>query len=60
MEHQQNAGRTLKHWWNNGILAEQSEYRGIGIRTCEEQWNNVTTKQHQEVLPVQKDGILSR
>ena len=60
MEHQQNAGRTLKHWWNNGILAEQSEYRGIGIRTCEEQWNNVTTKQHQEVLPVQKDDILGR
>ena len=27
--------------------------------TWEEQWNNVTTKQHQEILPIQNNDILS-
>ena len=46
-------------------LAEQPNTgRTIGIPrnsgTCGEQWNNVITKQHQEILPIQNDDILSR
>ena len=29
-------------------------------RICEVQRNNVTTKQHQEILPIQTDNILNR
>ena len=46
MEHwrntQPNTGRTIGIPWNSG--------------TCEEQWNNVTTKQHQEILSIQTDA----
>ena len=50
---------------NYGTLAEQRNTgRTIGIPrnsgTCGKQWNNVTTKQHQEILPIQNDEILSR
>ena len=42
--------------WNIG--------RTIGIPqnsgTCGEQQNNVTTKQHQKILPIQDDDTLSR
>ena len=54
-EHQ-NTGRTPTEQQNSG--------RTIGIPrdswTCEEQWNNVTTKQYQEILPIQTDNILNR
>ena len=50
-EHQ-NTGGTPEHWRNNGMP------RNSG--TCEEQRNNVTTKQHQEILPIQNDDILGR
>ena len=46
MAEQQNTGRTIGIPENSG--------------TCEEQRNNVTTKQHQEILPIQNDDILSR
>ena len=54
-----------EHRQNTGTLAEQRNTgRRIGIpwnsATCEEQRNNVTTKQHQEILPIQKDDRLSR
>ena len=60
-----NTSATPEHWWNTGTLAEQQNTgRKIGISrnsgTCEEQWNKVTTKQHQEILPIQNDVILSR
>ena len=49
--------------WNTGTLAEQQNNgRTMGIPwnsgTCEVQGTNVTTKQHQEILPIQKDSIL--
>ena len=28
-EEHQNTGGTPEHWWNNRILAEQSEYHGL-------------------------------
>ena len=50
-----NTGGTLaEHWRNNGTLASQNS------GTREEPRNNGTTKQHQEVLPIQNDEILSR
>ena len=53
------------HWRNTGTLVEQRNTgRTIGIPrnsgTCEEQQNNVITKQPQEILPIQNDNILSR
>ena len=41
-----NTGRTIGIPWNSG--------------TCEEQRSNVTTRQHQEILPIQNDDILRR
>ena len=57
--------RNTEHRQNTGTMAEQQNTgRTIGIPensgTCEEQRNNVTTKQHQEILPIQNDDILSR
>ena len=53
----------MEHRWNTGTLAEQQNNgRTMGIPrnsgTCEVQGTNVTTKQHQEILPIQKDSIL--
>ena len=60
-----NNGGTPEHWWNTGTLAEQQNTsRTIGIpqisETCKKQRNNVTIKQHQEILPIQTDNILNR
>ena len=57
--------RNTEHRQNTGTMAEQQNTgRTIGIPensgTCEEQRNNVTTKQHQEILPIQNNDILSR
>ena len=58
-------GGTPEQWRNTETLEEQQNTgRTIGIPrnsgTCEEQRNNVTTKQHQEILPIQTDDILNR
>ena len=61
-----NQGHTIKPGTpEHGTLAEQRNTgKTIGITrnsgTCEEQLNNLTTKQHQEILPKQSDDILSR
>ena len=59
MEHR-NTGGTPEHWWD----VQPNTGRIIGIPrnsgTREEQWNHVTTKQHQEILTMQTDVILSR
>ena len=54
VEHWRNTGGTPEHWRNNGTLASKNS------GTREQPWNNGTTKQHQEVLPIQNDEILSR
>ena len=64
-KHQNTELRNTEHRQNTGTMAEQQNTgRTIGIPensgTCEEQRNNVTTKQHQEILPIQNDDILSR
>ena len=58
-------GGTPEQWRNTETLEEQQNTgRTIGIPrnsgTCEEQRINVTTKQHQEILLIQNDNILSR
>ena len=59
VEHR-NTGGTPEHWWD----VQPNTGRIIGIPrnsgTREEQWNHVTTKQHQEILTMQTDVILSR
>ena len=60
-----NTGGKREHWQETGTLAEQRNTdRTIGIPRnsgrCEEQRNNVTTKEHQEILPIQNDDTLSR
>ena len=59
-EHGTTEHRTPEHWQN----IQPNTGRSIGIPqnsgTCEEQRNNVTTKQHQEILPIQTDDILNR
>ena len=57
--------QNMKQRRNTGTLAEQRNTgRTIGIPRnsgrCEEQWNNLTTKQHQEILPIQNNDILNR
>ena len=51
-----NTSRTPNHWRK----IQPNTGRTIGIPrnsgTCEEQWNNVTTKQHQEILSIQTDA----
>ena len=64
VEHRNTDG-TPERWWNTGTLAEQRNTGGIiGIPqnsgSGEEQRNNGTAKQHQEILPIQNDDILSR
>ena len=58
-------GGTPEQWRNTETLEEQQNTgRTIGIPrnsgTCEEQRNNVTTKQHQEMLPIQAEDILNK
>ena len=64
VEHQNNDRKT-KCWRNTETLAEQQNSAGtIGIPrnsvSWEEQQNNKITKQHQEILPIQNNNILSR
>ena len=57
--HQWNTDGTPEHWRNNGTQEGQSKYLGIA-----EQINTSGTteqqKQHQEILPMQNNDILSR
>ena len=54
-----NTGGTPEYWRN----IQPNTGRTIGIPrnsgTCEQQRNHVTTKQHQEILPIQTDDILN-
>ena len=51
---------TPEHWRNT----QPNTGRTIGIPrnsgACEEQRNNATTKQHQQIVPIQTDDILNR
>ena len=55
-----NTSGTPEHWRN----IQPNTGRTIGISrnsgTWEEQRNDVTTKQHQEILPIPNDDLLSR
>ena len=65
MEHEtppenRNTGETPKHWRNRQPNTSRTIRIPRNSETLEEQQNNVTTKQHQEILPTQNDDILSR
>ena len=54
---------STEHWRNAGTLVEQrSTDKTIKIQcgTGEHQRNNGTTKQHQEILPIQNKHMLSK
>ena len=44
-----NTGRTPEHWWNIQLNIGRTVEIPWNSRTCEEQRNNVITKQHQEI-----------
>ena len=58
-------GTLAEHWWTTGTLAEQQNTRGTiwipwNSGTGKHPRNNGTTKQHQKILPMQNNDILSR
>ena len=62
-----NTDGTAEHWRNTGTQAQAERRKTDGAieipqnsGTGEYQRNNGTTKQHQEILPIQNDDILSR
>ena len=62
-----NTDGTAEHWRNTGTQAQAEQRKTDGTveipqnsGTGEYQRNNGTTKQHQEILPIQNDDILSR
>ena len=64
-EHQQKTGTVAEHQQNTKTMAQlRNTGRTIRIsqksRTRQNQWNNRTTKQHQEILPIQKDNIIEQ
>ena len=57
-EHGQNTGRIPEDWRNTGtLMGQRNTGETIGIL---QQRNNGTKKQHQEILSIQNDDILSR
>ena len=60
---QKNADRTTEKrppgMAENGTLTEQSKYQRIAEQEKHQQSNGIA-KQHQQILPIQSDDILSR